>query len=411
MKNLITNYKMILKTLSVLAVFVIAFTGCETKPDPSAYDPNFTGDPSPVVTAVSHAAEGFAGVTTLTITGQNFSTDKSQMLVQFDTYNATVLEATPTTLKVLAPNIVQDGMTLRVATLTAINWGYYSQKFNLKAAALEFGNFKPNNELPYAITNDAAGNVYASVVAFNVGVGIWKIAPDGSHTIFAPKGGETSWSGLKVGPNGDLYGARNVKAIFLIQAGKASTTFASTNLGTIYDLDFDKNKNIWAGGNNDFLYSVTPAKVVKSFAISAKSNIRAVRVFTTGGKDYVYFAGKVDTLEKVFRMEIKSAAADQVGAVEEVFNFSDKFPGFTISALTFSQDGDMLIGTDHANAVLIVHPDKSFEPLYKGVLNPKAQGFAWTGNTLYYSRARVDTTQTLIKVNIGKQGAPYYGGL
>ncbi len=411
MKNLFTCTKMILKTLSVMAVFVIGFTGCETKPDPSAYDPNFKGDATPVITALTPASEGFAGVTTVTITGQNFSPVPSQNIVQFDTYTATVLEATSTTLKVLPPNVVQADMPVRVATLGAVNWGYYAQKFSLKAAALEFGGFKPNNELPYAIATDAAGNIYASVVAFNVGVGIWKILPDGTHTTFAPKGGETSWSSLKVGPNGDLYGARNVKAVFQIQAGKAGTTFASSGLGTIYEIDFDKNKNIWAGGNNDFLYSITPAKVVKSFAINPKSNIRAIKVFATGGKDYVYFAGKVDTSEKVFRMEIKTAAADQVGTIEEVFNFSEKFPGFQISALTFAQDGDMIIGTDHSNAIVIVHPDKTFEPLFKGVIYPKAQAFAWAGSTLYYSRARVDTTQTLIKVNIGKQGAPSYGGL
>lgn len=411
MKNLFTYSKMILKTLSVAAVFVFAFQGCETKPDPSAYDPNFTGDPTPVVSSLSPATQGFAGVTVITITGQNFSPVPSQNIVQFESTNATVLEATSTTLKVLAPNIVQANLPVRVATLTTMNWGYYSQKFNLIAAAEEFGGFKANNELPYAITTDAAGNIYASVVAFNVGVGIWKILPDGTHTIFAPKGGETSWSGLKVGPNGDLYGARNVKAIFQIQAGKAGTTFASSGIGTIYDLDFDKNKNIWAGGNNDFLYSVTPAKVVKSFAINPKSNLRAIRVFTTGGKDYVYFAGKVDTLEKVFRAEIQSTTADKIGTIEEVFNFSEKFPGFTITALTFAADGDMFIGTDHSNAVVIVHQDKTYEPLFKGVLYPKAQAFGWAGNTLYYSRGRVDTTQTMIKVNIGKQGAPYYGGL
>jgi IPT/TIG domain. len=407
MKNLFTNTKMILTAFSAITLLVITFAGCETKPDPSAYDPNFKGSADPIVTSLSPANSGYAGITVVNITGSNFSANKAEDFVYFGDNQATVLAATSTTLKVLVPNVVDDSMYVRVAVLSAMNWGYYSQKFSTSAAASEFGDLK-SSELPYAVTSDDAGNIYISITSFSIGAGIIKIAPDGTRTAFAPKGGETSWASLKVGPNGDLYGARSVKAIFQIQAGKAATTYQSSGLGTITDIDFDANKNIWAVGNNDYIYSVSTAKVTKSFAY--KGSTRAVRVFATGGKNYVYVGGKVDTLEKVYRMEIKSAAGDAVGSPEEVFNLTDKYPGSQILALTFALDGDMYIGTDDKTApVLIVHPDKTYEPLYQGVLYRKAQAFTWTGNTMYYSRAAADTTQAIIKVKMDKPGAPYYG--
>jgi len=409
MKNLFTYSKNILKTLSVFAIFVLTATGCETKPDPSIYDPNFKGSADPVVTSVSPATEGLAGVTVVTITGSNFSSKTSENFVSFNTFQGTVLEASPTSLKVRLPNVVLDSTVVRVGVLSALNWGYYSQKFNIKAAAEEYGNFKNGMDIPFSVAADATGNVYVSLTSSNVGAGIIKIAPDGTKTQFAKKGSETTWSAIKMGPNNELYAARSQKAIFkIVQDGTGGTSLGFSGIGTIFDFDFDKNLNIWAGGNNDYIYSaVIASKTVKSFPF--KANVRSVRVYNDGGKDYVYLAAKVDTVEKIVRMEIQSDAADKLGPVEDVFNFSQYFPGNSVLAITFSQDGDMYIGTDHKDAIIIVHKDKTYESLYKGVLYSKAQNFAWTGNSLFYSRYRVDTSQTIVKVNVGKPGAVYYG--
>ncbi len=87
-------------------------------------------------------------------------------------------------------------------------------------------------------------------------------------------------------------------------------------------------------------------------------------------------------------------------------------PVSQIYALTFAADGDMYVGTDHAAGIMIVHPDGSFEPLYEGLLKPYVYSLAWGTGTYLYANQRndVDPAQKrMLKINVLKQSAPYYG--
>jgi hypothetical protein len=412
MKNLFISSKTILKTLSGLAVLLLAFTGCNQDTEPSAYNPNISVTATPVITSVSPESSAFAGVTVITITGQNFSSDISQDYVDFDETSGTILSATPTQITVVPPNLVSDTVKIRVAVQTALKFGYYTDNsgnkklFSLKTATSEYGNFKHAVEFPYAIASDAQGNLYASMTTYSVGSGIVKITPDGVRTTWAPKGGETSWTSLAFGPDGNLYGARNMKAIFSIVAGAKSTTFSTAFNGSIAALDFDNSGNIWAVGTGAYIYSVTSAKVAKAFSLTGSTvTLRAVKVYN----NYVYFAGSFDGVEKIYKASITSSS--QIGSVEEVFNFSSSIAtGYSIYSLTFDKNGNMYVGSDYTDPILVVKADKSFTKLYSGVLYPKAQSFAWgagsTGNYLYYSRGRVDTSETVVRVNFGESIAP-----
>lgn len=382
-------------------LFILA--GCEENEYPdSLYNPDASYKAAAEITAVDPPNLALSGVTVVTITGKNFSPVLDENIVFFDAERGTILEGSATQLVVRAPIYAADSCVIRVSVKGAI---LFSNKWNytLEPAQEPLVAFTAA-EQPWAITADAAGNIYTSMVISNAGVGIKKISPDGVLEDYAPKGGETKYSALKMGPGGVIYAARIAKAIFTIPAaGQKPVNWVTSGLGTIYDLDFDANKNIWAVGNNTDIYRVKQDKSIAKFPF--KADLRSVRVFN----GYVYVAGKQDNAEKVWRFPLNG---EELGAVEEYFDFSGKVSTeYSVYCITFSADGYMYVGTNAPNALYLVHPDGNFEVLYPGQFLPKALVFAWgAGTNLYYTREATATTpQLIIRLNTLKQSAPYYG--
>jgi hypothetical protein len=381
--------------LAMLTVLVMA--GCNEEPPASLYSENYTSRPQPVVTTLVPATTALAGVTTVTITGSNFSPTIAENQVYFDATPATILTASATQLTVRAPNLVKDTVALRVSVYKSDKYSEPKQ-YQLLAAVADFGGLAKTDE-PYAVTADAAGNVYVSISAS----GVKKITPAGVKTDYASHAaGVTKWSAMKMGPAGVLYSARILRVIYQTPAGGGAPVIWVTGsaIGNIYDLDFDASGNVWAGGNNPSIYRVKQDKSIKAFPFVA--NARAMRVYN----GYLYVGGRVDTVEGVWRAPIISA--DSLGTFEQYYNFSASYPGSIVNAVTFAADGDMYIGTDAAAAVVIVHPSKAAEPLYPGLFTPSTLLFTWgTGDAMYLIRT-INIPQ-LIKETMLKNGAPYYG--
>jgi len=283
----------------------------------------------------------------------------------------------------------------------------------LDAAVSELGSLGTTDEV-WGTTTDASGNVYVSLVTDGSGVGIKKFTPAGVKSDYAPTGGVTKWSSLKMGPGGELYLSRILRAIYKIPSGGGSPAIwvSFGNLGTVFDMDFDQSKMLWAGGNNTSVYRIKPDKNVKAFPFAA--NVRAVRVYG----NYVYFGGLVtaDNAEKVVRFRIVNS--DSLGPQEDYFNLTTSAlggAGKSIFAINFNTDGDMYVGTDAANPIIIVHADGNAEPLHPGVLSPAMHVFAsGTGSVLYAVRGTpssgvVSTSGKIFKINPLKTLAPYYG--
>lgn len=398
-------------TVGVLALFLILVSGCENEQSASLYDPGASSPaPQPTISSVSPTV-GLAGVTTITINGSNFSAVKEANTVFFETMQATVLSATTTTLTVKAPNLVRDSVRIRVQTANA--WLFSNTVLcKLDAAVSELPGLGNTDEI-WGTTTDATGNLYVCLVTDGVGMGIKKFTPAGVKSDYAPSGGVTKWSSLKMGPSGELYLARILRAIYKITAAGASPSIwvSFGNLGTVFDMDFDQSKNLWAGGNNVAVYRIKPDKNVKAFPFEA--NVRAVRAYN----GYVYFGGFItaDNAEKVVRFRIVNS--DSLGPREEYFNLTTSplgGAGKAIFAINFNTDGDMYVGTDAANPIIIVHQDKSAEPLHPGVLTPAMHVFASGGSVLYAVKGTpaggiVSTSGKLFKINPLKTLAPYYG--
>ncbi len=409
-------YNRTILSFAVIIFVLISLEGCTDKGSPSLWDgvPTSPIGATPAINSIDPPNLALAGVTKITITGSNFSSIPSEDLVYFNGVAGTVTASSPTQLTVVSPNIFGDSIQIKVAVLHSELFSN-SLYYKLNQAAKEFyPDGKSTFILPFTVASDNAGNIYISATNNGVGTGVQKITPDSVITNYATKGAETFWNSMKFGPGGNLYTARSVKAIFQIPAGggaPASFVVLKEN-ALITQLDFDVNHYLWAAGKADSLYRINVNnKAVKGFPLSA--NVTALRVYN----NYLYVAAQVDSLTTVKRFPIDGNS--NLGPGETYFDFSGTYgSNFLVNAIDFSADGDMYLGTNLQNSIVVVHSDKTSEYLYPGILkNSSAISFAWgNGNYLYYVRARVlDVNsnvvipQTIVRLDLLKPGAPYYG--
>ena len=376
MKTINTSMKRITyAAVFCMAAMLLLMTGCKEDTPTSLYDPNYVSGPQPVVASVtsSHGNVIFAGISTLTINGSNFSAVAADNIVHFDLVSATVLQATPTQLVVKAPILVKDSIQLYISVKYAAK---YSEPKLLKidAAVSIYGGLGSTEEA-VGIATDAAGNLYASMKIGGVGNGIRKyiVGPDTGFT-FATANGVLQWSGLKIGPGGVLFGARVQRALYTLPQGAAPVLWAQAAGSSLSDIDFDNLGNLWAVGSNANIYRFKVSdKSMTPFPFIA--TLRTVRVYN----GYLYVGGKQDSTEGVWRFKL--AADGSIGATpEEYFNLS-KQPGYayngaTVNAITFNTDGEMYLGTSSPDAILLVQPDKSWAVFYQGLFSPTTISFA-----------------------------------
>jgi len=395
-------------TILVLGLaLILGSLGCQKEAPASLYDPNYVSGPQPKITSLNPPALGLAGVTSITIAGQNFSTVPANNLVIFDAVQATVLQASATQLVVRAPNLISDTIKVKVGVFRSDLFSN-SVSYKLVAAAPDFGNFKAS-EVPYAVECDSAGNIYVSLTESGLGSGVKKYTPAGVRTDYSPPFSTSVgvWRGMKFGPGRAIYSVASRNIIFQIPAGGGASSpwLIGGGLSNLSDLDFDQNGNIWTGGPGaTSVFRVKQDKSVQGFPFTG--TVRAVRVYN----NYLYVGGKRDSLEKVWRFPIGSTG--DLGPEEEYFNLSTLYGAnsFGVTAITFSSDGDMYVGTDGPDGIVLVHPGKTSEPLYPGIIKPVSSAFAWgKGADLFVSRTGTTAAQTLVDVNTQKASAPYYG--
>ena len=418
MKNKFYNSTLVVSLIS--ALFLIIFSGCSDKGDPSLYPGTPTAPnpaTAPVIISINPAAPALAGVSQLTITGKNFSTNPSEDLVYFNGVQVPVSNATATQLTFTAPNIASDSISIMTAVL---NSSLFSNRINYSLVAVAKDIYPSNSTfiVPYTLASDNSGNIYTSLTISNSGAGVKEIAHDSVVTDYASKGSETFWSSMRFGPGGVLYTARNLYAIFKIPAGGgAPSTYVVLPSSSIKisQLEFDASNNLWAGGNNTSIYRIDQDKSIHTFPFTA--NITAMRIYNDGGTNYLYVATTQNSDVSIQRFPIDSN--DSLGAPQQYYDFTANYGvGASITALEFSADGDMYLGTNLPQAIIVVHSDKSSSPLYPGILQQTgAVSMVWgSGNYLYYVRAQtfdanaaVVIPETIVRLNIQKPGAIYYG--
>ncbi len=391
-------------SLAIVFIITAFISGCNQDAAPSLYQVEPKGS-TPVISSVAPAAEALAGVTEISINGSNFSSVKENNFVFFGTAQATVLEAAPTKLVVKAPKLIKNALDLKIATQGVEDFSNVV-KYNLLEAVGVYFAFAKGVDDPMTVAVDKNENVYVYVKD----KGVKKISPTGALTDFAPKGGESFFFDMKVGPNNIFYATRNLRLISQVEEGKPSATFVTFPTGiAIVALDFDENKNIWASGSGGNLYSVTAAKVITAFPIDY--TVSSVRVYN----GYLYVAGKNSTEEAVYRYKINSNTS--LGNKEKYFDLGAKYGlnKIQVGGMEFSQDGELILGTDLPDAMVVIGSTGNASGLYTGLVNPAAKSMSWgTKKNLFYIREYTDAgaiLHTLVRVDMQKLSAPYYGRL
>ena len=408
--NLTTLKRVLVIILTGLAIVI---SGCEKSATPSLYVDDEPADrPNPVVTGVEPADAGLAGIGTVTIHGNNFSTVMDENLVFFGKDRATVVSANANQIVVSTPNIIADSLELKVAVVGAFGFSNI-MRYSLQNAILPYGIYGPGSEQLFGITIDKDENLYVSITPRRID----RVSVDTTEVSFATSTGVIKADNMRIGPNGNLYFVRKTNRLYRLQSGSTtSETYLSNMPDNNYDLDFDATGFMYIAGEGDNITSVDSDGNFQTVADYPGIFIKALRVYN----GYVYVAGTTpDTLEKVWRNPIN--VPGNLGPSEEVFNLTSALgANIEIFTMTFDETGNMYLGMNTDDPILIVHPDGSFEPLYPGLWIPNGSSgvsevfdIEWGNDIFMYVNRRHEQesgiVHQLLKVNMLKMGAPYYG--
>lgn len=386
--------------LLIIAAMLMLLLGCEADNPPSVFDPNVTGRPTPAITQIIPADSALAGIGEIKIIGTNFSPVVEENLVFFNKDRVPLISASETQLTLKSPNAPAEAIVIKVATQGAFLFSN-TMNYKLKQAVWEYAGFGQYDDV-YGIACDQDENLYVSLTTRK----IEKVTPAGVRTDF----GTTSFlkaQAMRVGPDNNLYLSRLTTALYRIPlaTGGAATKWIDAP-GKIWDFDFAPSGVMYAGGDNNDLYRIKPDGSGAAVASYPSIYIKAIQVFN----GYVYVGGvdKAANHQYVWRNQIISD--DQLGEREVYFDWSANVDAVTeVQSLVFAADGDLYIGTNAAAAIIVLHPDGSFEPLYPGVIAPSSYAMAWgPGQYLYVNRRNeLDPTQKrIIKLFMQKYGAP-----
>jgi hypothetical protein len=392
------------------------YSACSEDPADSLFDPNRTDRVRAVVTALSPPDVALSGIGQITISGQNFASKPEENLVFFDAVRAQVVAASPTELVVKTPVLVGDSIQVKVAAHGA---ELFSEPvlYKMLQPVTDLNKMfdTPISFTAHGIATDLSGNVYYSATSLSFGSEIYKAGLDGEPVVFA----EPSFlkaSSMKFGPGNVLYAAASgrLKKIATFAPDGAESVYATLPLPkNPLDLDFDSSGNIWVVGGTG-LARVKPDRSAELMATVSINGLLTVRIYD----GYVYIGGIDHTSDenKIWRYQI---TGETIGAQELVLDVrsAEWLAGVEVLSFTFSENGDMILGTTHPDGLLVMKADGSGEPLYQGLLKSKISTMIWSeGNALYAVRQiRPDeepdrsSSSQIYKILMPTNGAPYYG--
>ena len=406
--------------LSIIITLLMGFIlSCDHTPTPSVFVENQPADrPDPVITSMTPENEWLSGIGTITIHGSNFSTILEENAVFLGGAPATILSATATDIVVETPNVEGDSLEVKVSVLGAL---LFSNRvvYKLQSAIQDIGSYGAAGEKIFGIAVDKDENLYASIQARRID----RILADGTkEDNFIKSTGGVKADNMRFGPGNDLYTLSKRNTIYRNASGNTNgSTWLSGLPDKEFDLDFDQNGNIYTAGDGDSLTLVHPDKSFETVAGYVGAFIKAVRLYN----GYVYVAGTAaDGQQMVWRNQIN--APNDLGVSEVVFNLTQALGEFSeLFTMAFDENGDMYLGINGNDPILVVHPDGSNEPLYPGIWLPEgadrvdeAYDIVWGNDVFMYvvrrhvekDAAGLETiVQNILKVNMLKNSAPYFG--
>ena len=390
--------------------FFIFILSCEEYANTeSIWPPLGSTQEKPVILSVSPPADSaFAGYSTVTIHGENFSSDSGGNAVYMGGVRVELESESSNEIALVAPDVAGDTIVIKVTVDGSLDIASYT--YRLQTLSEEYGGFT-NADKVRSIAMDMEENLYTMMSDRTVR----KIQPNGDWIEF----GTTTFpvaSEMRIGPNGYLYLQKiSQRVLFRIppvggeveEFASFPNTMGGENL-KLNSFDFDVNGNIYLGGLGGGLVLLRPDGTIEGVGDHVGFAIKSVRIYN----DCVYVAGE----DGIYRNQIQN---DGLLSVKElIFDWENAgtYSSSKVKSITFSETGQLFIGTDNSNdsidPILILSDESVLEPLYPGQLLQPAHHLLW-GNDIYMYVNRYkssnDEIRRVIKVNMLKNGAPYHG--
>jgi hypothetical protein len=252
-----------------------------------------------------------------------------------------------------------------------------------------------------AIEIDKNENLY---FAERLSLDIYKISPSGSKTKVGTA--RTIVSDMKFAPSGKLLivsqGTGVIDQIDVTTGDRIPWVYLVNRLGFC---DFDANGNFYVGGLNRSLYVVRPDTSRITVPGYTADNILCLRVYN----GYVYV---LTARAELWRNQILNATGS-LSPREPVLDLSGT--GFPSSPqkFTFSANGLLYIASSDTLQRTVVTYDLSsakLESVYKGIIpNSPPVRFVWGTGNLLYLLSTAGPNWTIVRIDAGTTGAPYYG--
>ena len=398
------QYQLIIIALLIAAVGCM--TGCEWDGPTAMWDQPYNQASAPVITEIDPDVAS-AGVNTITIMGENFSTDPERIKVYFDGKGVELISNTTTSVQVRRPNVIGDSITVKVINQDALEIGEFGP-YQVDPVHETFGLFVPGEELS-ALAVDDAENVYVIARTPNT---IYKVTPEGIQTAI----GTSSYivSNAKIAPDGTLLLMVNRRNVFKMNLETGEVVEWTKLSKKVSNGDFDSNGILYAGTRKSDLLVVAADGTDKQIGVYASDNILGIRVFN----GYVYLLVVLDNPDEdnpetaIWRHQILDANGS-LGDRELVLNWAETGEYAEAESeplsFTFDTEGNMYIGTDNENPIFMLQADGTHNVFYKEILPTTAQKLVWgTGNYMYMIQG--GETSNCLRIDTGSiSGAPYYG--
>lgn len=336
-----------------------------------------------------------AGVDSVIVTGEGFSSEVDEMTINFGGSPGVVKVASETQL-IVRPGVISGTGLSVVVSRRGAEFLSESVPYTLRQPQ-GFYSGTDNNSVPTTpAAVDANNNVY-TIINRNGVIRYTKIAPDGTITRDLVKyPGEprpdpedsrpyptdstmrfSSFSDLEIGPNDDLFlSQQSIRAIFTKSFGddlRESVWAASSSANLkINDMVFDDNGFLWVVGlDSDQIHRFdATSKAETKFPFTGQFN--SVAYFDNNNELFV--GGLINGSQQIWKFSINGSG--NLNAGELYFDFSANYEG-SITSLILASNGELLIGNSGETSIVRVYPSLRHEPFYPGMIKQGTFGITW----------------------------------
>ncbi len=394
MKTYLKTFKELNTRIIILSGIALIFSNCGD--GNSIFDPDFELPAErPVVTNISPNPEYLAGVDSVIVSGQNFSDDIDDVVINFGGSSGVILSATTTELIVRPGTIHGSDLSVQVGVRDA---EFLSESYAYTLRQPQ--GFYPGTDVSYVPTTpigvDGDNNIY-TIIERNGVIRYTKIAPDGTITRDLVKyPGEprpdpndtrpyptdstmrfTAYSDLEIGPGGKMFTSQqSIRAIFFKTFGSdvRDSVWAASSSGDlkINDMIFDDNGFLWVVGlDSDQIHRFnTSSRAETKFPFTGQ--FTAVAYFKNNNELFV--GGEIGGTQQVWKFSINGSG--NLGAGELYFDFGANYEG-VITSLIFASNGELLIGNDGETSIVRVFPTLRHQPFYPGMIKQGTFSITW----------------------------------